>query len=271
FFSPLGMSRSTFRPLVAMTYPFSQGHQTASEQKPTVVRPFAANSVGWPSDALFSTADDLARFLIAFLNGGKFDGRPVISPSAIAKLTKASASGSPVVAESYGGVVSARYGSHHILGGGFGWGGMRVLIRIVPDARFAIIIASNGGSRHLTKTDEKAMQMFLGPPGKPEIIASESLPMEQAEMTGYVGTYENERVMTLFLKDGRLFIRDDTPPAMTMGSLTGGAELPVTKIGENRFSLSPVGASGPTRFTLITGHKGKIEYLHIGGRALKRR
>ena len=115
------------------------------------------------------------------------------------------------------------------------------------------------------------MQMFLGAPGKPEIIASESLPMTQAEMTGYVGTYENERVMTLFLKDGRLFIRDDTPPSMSMGSLTGGAELPVTKIGENRFSFSPVGASGPRRFTLIAGHKGRIEYMNIGGRALKRR
>ena len=121
-FSPLGMTRSTFRPLVAMTYPFSQGHRSAGGQKPTVVRPFAANSVGWPSDALFSTADDLSRFLIAFLNGGKFDGRPVISPSVIAKLTKALASGSPVVDESYGGVRSVRYGSHHTLSGGFGLG-----------------------------------------------------------------------------------------------------------------------------------------------------
>lgn len=270
-FSPLGMSRSTFRPLLALTYPFSQGHRTAGGQKPTVVRPFAANSVGWPSYSLFSTVNDLSRFLIAFLNGGKLDGRRVISQSVIAKLAKAPTSGPAVVAgeESYG-LASARYGSHHVLRGNYAWAGMRPLIRIVPDARFAIIIFSNGGSRHLTKTVEKAMQMFLGPPGKPETIASESLPMTQVEMSGYLGTYENERVMTLFLKDSRLFIRDDSPPG-SLGSLTDNTELPVTKVGENRFSISPVRTSESTLFTIIAGHNGRIEYLHIGGRALKRR
>ena len=270
-FTPLGMSRSTFRPLVAFTYPFSQGHRTASGQKPTVVRPFGANSVGWPSYSLFSTGNDLSRFLIAFLNGGTLDGRQVISQSVIARLAKAPTSGPAIVGgETSYGLESARYGSHHVLRGNYSWAGMRPLIRIVPDARFAIIIISNGGSRHLTKTVETAMQMFLGPPGKPDAIASESLPMTQVEMSAYLGTYENERVMTLFLKDGKLFIRDDSPPG-SLGSLTDSTELPVTKIGENRFSISPVGTSGPTLFTFIAGHKGRIEYLRIGGRALKRK
>ena len=270
-FSPLGMTRSTYRPLVAFTYPFSQGHRSVGGQKPTVVRPFAGNAVGWPSYSLFSTVNDLSRFLIAFLNGGKLDGRQVISQSVVAKLAKAPMSGPAVVdGENSYGLASARYGSHHVLRGNYSWAGMRPLIRIVPDARFAIIIISNGGSRHLTKTVETAMRMFLGPPGKPDTIASESLPMTQAEMTGYVGTYENEEVMTLFLKNGTLFIRDDTPPGR-LGSLTDGAELPVTKVGENRFSISPVGTSTPTLFTFIAGHKGRTEYLHIGSRALKRR
>ena len=270
-FSPLGMARSTYRPLVAFTYSFSQGHRSVSGQKTTIVRPFGRNSVGWPSYSLFSTASDLSHFLIAFLNGGKLDGRQVISQSVIAKLANAPMSGPTVGEEKSYGLASARHGSHHVLTGNYTWAGMRPLIRIAPDDRFAIIFVSNGGSRPLTKTVETAMQMFLGSPGKPETIPSESLPMTQAEMTGCVGTYENEEVMTLFLKDGSLFIRDDTPPAIGLGRLTGAEGLPVTKVGEKRFSVSPTGASEPTLFTLIAGDKGRIEYLRLGSRALKRR
>lgn len=86
----------------------------------------------------------------------------------------------------------------------------------------------------------------------------------------FLMVYMNERVMTLFLKDGRLFIRDDTPPG-DLGSLTDSTDLPVTKDGENRFSFSPVGTSAPTLFTFIPVDKGRIEYMNIGGRALKRK
>lgn len=256
--SPLGMSRSTCRPLVAVTYPFSQGHRTLPGQKLTVVRPFASNSVGWPSEAVFSTATDLSRFLIAFLNGGKLDGRQVIAPSVIATLAKPHAAGPAVVkGEVRHGLSSASYANHQILRGNHSWAGMLSQIRIAPDARFGMIILSNG--RQLTKTNQKALEMFLGPPPPP--AASESLPMTQAEMSRYTGTYANERVLTLFIKDNKLFVRDDT------GSFTKGAELLVTKVGDNRFSIAAWSAS----FTFVTRRNGKIEYLHLGGRALKKR
>jgi CubicO group peptidase (beta-lactamase class C family) len=270
-FSPLGMTRSTFRPLVAFTYPFSQGHREASGQKPTVVRPFAANSVGWPSYSLFASVSDLSRFLVAFVNGGKLDGRQVLSEPAVSTLAKGNRPSSDEVdaAGSYG-LASTRYGSHAVLTGNYAWGGMRPLIRIVPDAGFGIIIISNGGSRHLTRTLDKAMEMFLGSAGSAEKIAKRPLPITKADMSAYLGTYENERVMTLFLKESRLFIRDDTPSG-ALGNLTRGVELPVMRVAQNRFSFTPPGASMPTFFTLIDGLDGKVEYLHVGSRALRRR
>lgn len=271
-FNPLGMTRSTFRPLVAFTYPFSVGHRSASSQKPTVVRPFATNSVGWPSSSLFSTANDLSRFLIAFLNGGKLDGRQVIAPAVIAKLRRARTS-SPLVVkgeESYR-LFSAKHGRYHVLRANSGWAGMRPLIRIVPEARLATIILSNGGSRHLTKTTDKIMQMFLGSPTPSTATTPESLPMTKAQMSSYVGTYENESVVTLLLKEGALFIRDDTPALRMVGSHTGGVVRPVSRIGPTRFSFSRDGISEPTFFTLIAGDNGRIDYLHIGSRALRRR
>lgn len=102
-------------------------------------------------------------------------------------------------------------------------------------------------------------------------IASASRSMTQTEMSSYVGTYENEQVMTLFLKDRRLFLRDDTPPIISLGRVTDGAGLPVSKIGDRRFSGSPDGRSDPTLFTLSGGDEGKVKYLHLGSRVLKRR
>jgi CubicO group peptidase (beta-lactamase class C family) len=52
---PLGMSRSTFRPTVAMTYPLAQGHATAGKGPPAVIRPAANNAATWPAGSLFST------------------------------------------------------------------------------------------------------------------------------------------------------------------------------------------------------------------------
>jgi len=270
-FSRLKMTRSTFRPLIAFTYPVSQGHRMVSGQTPTIIRPFAANHVGWPSDALFSSVNDLSRFLVTFLNGGKLDGHQVISESVVSTLAKGDQPTSEQVdADGSYGLATARYGNHAVLRGNYTWGGVRPLIRIVPDARFGIIIISNGGSRHLTKTLDKAMEMFLGSAGNAETIASEPLPMTKGEISAYLGTYENERVMTLFLKESRLFIRDDTPPGL-LGNLTRGAELPVTRIGRSRFSFMPAGASELTLFTLVEGRDRRVEYLHIGSRALKRR
>ncbi|MBK8314973.1 MAG: hypothetical protein IPL01_13575 [Acidobacteria bacterium] len=58
-------------------------------------------------------------------------------------------------------------------------------------------------------------------------------------------------------------MRDETT-LTGLGNLTSGAELPVTKVGDHYFAITPPGASQPTTFALITGESGKVEYLHIG-------
>ena len=72
-FKPLGMSRSTLRPLVAITYPLAQGHDVTNG-RPAVVRPAANNTATWPAGSIFSSVRDLSRFVIAFVNDGRIDG-----------------------------------------------------------------------------------------------------------------------------------------------------------------------------------------------------
>lgn len=260
-FAPLGMNRSTCHPLVMVTHPFSQGHRMVDGQKATVFRPFASNSFGWPSEAVFSTANDLSRFLLAFLNGGKIDGGQGIAPSVIATLAKPHTPGWAFVkGEASYGLRSTKHGSEDVLSGNFSWGGMALSARIATVPRFAVVIFSNG--RGLTKSNEKAMQMFLGPTA-PRVNDPQS--MSQAEMSRYTGKYANERVLTLFIRDGKLFVRDDS--AGVLGSFSRGREGEVTRVEENRFWIASWSAS----FSFVRGRNRNLEFLHYGARALKRR
>ncbi|HUF04646.1 MAG TPA: serine hydrolase domain-containing protein [Aridibacter sp.] len=68
---PLGMASTTFRPTMVMTYSLSQGHHADGTAEPTVVIPFSDNAAYWPAAFLFSSVNDLSRFAIMFMNGGK--------------------------------------------------------------------------------------------------------------------------------------------------------------------------------------------------------
>lgn len=83
-FKPLGMSRTTFRPTMAMTYPLAQGHGGVPAK---IIRPAADNAGNFPAGLMFSNVNDLSRWLIAFMNGGKLEGKQVLSPSVIALMT----------------------------------------------------------------------------------------------------------------------------------------------------------------------------------------
>ena len=61
---PLGMTQSTFRPTMAMTYPLAEGH----DNHRAIIRPAADYAGAWPAGSLFSNTGDLAKWMIAILN-----------------------------------------------------------------------------------------------------------------------------------------------------------------------------------------------------------
>ncbi|HTZ54117.1 MAG TPA: serine hydrolase domain-containing protein [Candidatus Acidoferrum sp.] len=83
-FKPLGMRHSTFvEPLPANLAPFmAQGYKQASSDKPV---PFEL-VVPMPAGAASSTGVDMAHFMLAYLNGGVYDGFALLKPSTIAQM-----------------------------------------------------------------------------------------------------------------------------------------------------------------------------------------
>jgi len=260
-FTPLGMTHTTLRPTMAMTYPLAQGHDFNPAKGPFIVRPHANNAASWPAGSIFSNVNDLSRFVIAFMSGGVLEGKQVLAPAVIAKLSTPYVD-TPGAADSkygYGLTIRDFRGMHMVEHGGSrtGYGS---LIWMVPDKRFAVVILANRSGASLNKTAEKAMEMFLTLTPKTEPKTPAELPISEADAAAWVGTYQNAPAekIEIFPKDGKLFLR------------RGTSELPLRKTGENQISAGASGNPRQAQFTIVRGKDGRTLYLHSGGRAFRK-
>lgn len=82
-FGPLGMTRTTFDPLVALTHPTALAHQRRSDGTLRVERRFADNAACHPSGFALSSISDLCRFARLLMNGGL---PSFLSPTSLAQM-----------------------------------------------------------------------------------------------------------------------------------------------------------------------------------------
>jgi CubicO group peptidase (beta-lactamase class C family) len=157
-FQPLGMKRTTLRPMMAMTWPFAQGHEIV-DGKPRIARPAADNTANWPAGSIFSNLEDLSRFVIAFMNEGRIDSRQVLDPKVIA-LTSGTHTHIPggTLSYGYGLELSDARGVHFVQHGGLctGYGSD---MRIIPAQRLAVIVQTNRSGASLPATAEKVLEL----------------------------------------------------------------------------------------------------------------
>lgn len=259
-FKPLGMTRTTFRPTMAMTYPLAQGHNASGKSAPTVVRPFADNSASWPAGSMFTNVLDLSRFVIAFMNDGKLEGKQVLQRSVIAKLSTPRIRIPTSTSERYGyGLMISDYRAVHVIEHGGSRSGYGSIIKMVPEHRFAVIVLGNKTGVALNKTAEKAMELMLPLKPKETEKPKPELQMSESEMASYVGRYgQRSANYEILVKDGKLFLKQ------------GENEVPITKVGEKLFAATLPGDPRPIQFALAPGADGKVEYFHAGLRASRR-
>jgi CubicO group peptidase (beta-lactamase class C family) len=253
-FEPLGMTRTTLRPLEAMTWPLAVGHEPQETGPPQVVRPMADDTRIWPAGYAFTSLNDLSRFVTALLDGGRLDGRQALPPGVAARML------APAVDIPTNVFVRGKYGYGLFREEGRGvpvafhagtLPGFSAEFRMIPERRAAVIVLSNRSDNRMEKTFARALDLLLPGASLPAAEPRREIPMTVDEMRRYVGTYANRWSMDLFVKDGRLFLR------------RFDAELPVTKVGENRFSTQPEGLPQPQEFVLVPGADGRPEVLQM--------
>jgi CubicO group peptidase (beta-lactamase class C family) len=256
--APLGMANSTFRPTEAMTHPFSQGHKVEENGDRVVVRPFSDDSRQWPNGFLMSSARDLSRFVVAFLNSGAIEGKEVIPPAVIARLM------TPVAEIPYDlpDMKHPRYGYGLFL---HEWRGLAIaehagtmpgftsVLKMAPSERFGIVLLANQEGIRFQKTMDAAFAAFVDSGAKPgsEIAEEAATPMSVPEMELLAGTYRNRWPVTLVAGNGGLQLKQ------------GDALWPVSRHTKELFSARAPGGARVVPFRILTGPGGKGELVQM--------
>lgn len=257
-FQPLGMQRTTFRPLVAMTYALALGHEVRGEAPPTVIRPAFNNVAMWPAGSIYSSVTDLSRFALALLADGKLDGRQVLPPSLFRQLAgrHAQMPGDADVHYGYGLLNFDYRGVRLLMHGGFsrGYGSM---LQLAPEHGFAVIALTNRSGQTLPRSVEKAKELFLplkaaiAPPSK------RALPLTADDVRRFAGSYVNgEQVWEVLAKDGGLRLK------------VANTEFALQKIAADRLAY---GEALENELVFVQGAGGGAEFLFDGLYAARRR
>jgi CubicO group peptidase (beta-lactamase class C family) len=143
-FDPLAMQRTTFDPLVAMTYPLAQSHDFDETGTLRVQHRYADNTQHYPSGFAISTVLDLANFAIMVMQGGVFNGQQVLSAESVAEMQNPQASFIALNGDGYGLTLSSHdYKGVRRIGHGGRISTFASLFEMVPERGTAVIVLSN--------------------------------------------------------------------------------------------------------------------------------
>lgn len=255
---PMGMKNSSFRPSEVQGFDVSSGHDNA----PSVIRPAANNASTWPAGSLFSTVQDISRFLTALLNEGKLEGKQVLPKSVVKNLFSPRVNVLDERGTRYGfGLACKPYHSYSMYFHAGARSGYGSIIRLVPEKGFAFVALANRTSALLMRSGDSAMAALMPFPG--ESAAEEAGPavMEDKETDKLIGKYFTPPKTEIELTyTGKL---------LSLGrgllNLKRGRELiPVRRIGKDRFT------NGVFEFVLSKDSSGIVRYMHIQMHTLKR-
>lgn len=253
-FTPVGMARSALRPVEAMTWPLAMGHRKSADGPFTVVRPMTHDTRLWPAGYVFTTAADLARFAIGFLDDGRIEGRAALRPETTRAMLTAHAALPNLYDNGQYGYATFQFTmrGQRVAEHAGSMLGFAALLRTVPAEQFAVIALSNGDAPAV-KTAEAAMEALL-PVTPPVPLTSDGPPtrMDDREMAALAGRYENRWRYLLAVENGSLVLRqDDGPP------------LVVSKVGANRYVAVGPGNRPRLRFLVAPATEGRPGYLHF--------
>jgi CubicO group peptidase (beta-lactamase class C family) len=263
-FTPLGMTRSTYRPLEALTYPAAVGHAPPPDRPPdapaAVVRPYANNTGLWPAGFAYTSASELARLVIALLNQGRIDGRMAI-PQAVVRHMFTRHIAVPNVFERAGYGYGLFLGPYRGLESAWHDGqmpGFGAMVRMIPARREAVIVLLNRSNVRSDPVVDAAFDVLGVVAPAAAVNAAPELSLRASDMAPLVGRYENRLVVELFERDGALYRR------------FGGQEQRVYRIGPNRYTVDPQRRARPMEFDIVPAANGRPAYVTLFLWALSR-
>jgi len=191
---------------------------------------------------------------MAMANEGRVEGRQVLASSLVSKLMTPRVQ---VPTDSFGdfqygyGLFLHEYRGIRLMEHSGSMPGFQCDVWMVPEHRFGMVLLANREGVRLPQTLDRALELFLPVQSKAEPQMKPTLAMDAAEIALYTGKYSNRFEVELFERGGKLFLR------------LGPNEIPVSKVGENRFAFTRPRADPPDEFLLGLGPDGGDEYLQM--------
>jgi CubicO group peptidase (beta-lactamase class C family) len=261
---PLGMSRSTYgRPVPdaddVVPHEALPGAEGAGE-----VPPMYVNSL--PTGGLWTTGEDIAAFMLAYLGDGEHNGTRILEPDTVAEMHRTQFTPHPEVAGIGYGFFEHLAGERRGVQHGGSWVGASAHLYLLPEADLGMFVAFNHGAGvEVTHTliYDALDELF---PVDPEPVSGASY----TDTGSYAGQYRWNR------HDTFTFMR-------VVSTLTGiRMQVAANDDGTLHTAMAPVGllpdtrwvASGPGVFveeggtsTLVftTDADGEVTGLHVAG------
>lgn len=249
-FKPLGMTSTTFRePLPAALAPrMATGYRVKDGQ--FVAKPFELFSLIMPAGSGTSSAPNMARFMMAMLNGGALGKARILKPESVRLLMADSFANAPDLPGMAHGFFVVREAGPRLVGHGGNTGDFHSNMILAPEAGIGFFVSETGGQGsyggRTELTEALIGRLFpVSPAPRVAAPASERLPL---------GSYRVNR-------------RDYARPA------NPERDLKVAAAGANAITVTSEGRTtyweriGPMRFEQVTGARagGPYERLRFHG------
>ena len=144
-FAPLGMTSTSFRePLPdALQARMARGYEL--ENGRLVEQPFELFSNIMPAGSASSTAHDMARFMLAMLNDGAYDGGRILDPSSVSTLFSDSLRNAPDLPGMAHGFYVVREAGPRLVGHAGNTGDFHSNLILAPEQGFGFFVSTTGG------------------------------------------------------------------------------------------------------------------------------
>jgi hypothetical protein len=173
-FRPLDMDRTTFSPERARADANHMGGVEILNGKRINVPMFKNTAILNAAGGVYSTADDLANWMLVHLSAGKFMNKQIVLPTTLTDMhsthmvTGSTVRDPEMVPIGYGlGWFTNMYRGRRMVSHGGNLNGVSTLVALLPEERLGVTVLVNHGSSELRDALTKAvLDRFLGATGK---------------------------------------------------------------------------------------------------------
>jgi CubicO group peptidase (beta-lactamase class C family) len=260
---PLGMTRATFQqPLPAALEPqMSKGYKVASDK----AKPFEI-VVPSPAGALSASGADMARFMIAHLQDGRYEGAQILTPET-AKLMHARQRGKSDQTDGMAlGFYEESRNGHRIIGHGGDTNWFHSDLHLIPDANVGFFVSYNSGGNGKGSGRTLLWEQFLDryfpwtPPAAPRVADAKEQTQKVAGNYLVSRRSDSKFLRLLYLlEQTKVYPSPTDEGAIEISALTGDNEKPKTwePIGSGVFRA----VNGQEKVVFQTDPLGRAELV----------